>query len=66
MTFRDDALAALAAGIAAQPRDPNPYAGQSLALAKLWRIGYNRMLTDRLYQTRAFQKYLAGREQNTD
>lgn len=61
MTFREDAEAALRAGRDADIGDPNPYAGKSPALAKLWARGYDTMLTIRVAATPAMQAYLAGR-----
>jgi hypothetical protein len=52
---------ALYEGSLAEPRDRNPYNGQSLVLAKLWMRGYMRMLRVRIETGPAMQAYLAGR-----
>jgi len=62
MTFRDDATRALAEGRAAEVGASNPYAGQSLALAKMWRRGYQTMLTERVYSSPSMQPYLSNRD----
>lgn len=62
MSFRDDAEAALAAGRNAQPGEPNPYNGQSLALAAMWGRGYELMLAQRFNQTEQRAAYLAARQ----
>lgn len=64
MTFREDAEAALRAGQNADIGDQNPYRGKSLALAKCWRSGYLTMLQIRTAATPAYQRYLAGRNEN--
>lgn len=66
MTFREDAEAALRAGQNAEIGDPNPYNGQSLALAKCWQRGYQTMLTIRSAATPAYQEYLQGRSDPAD
>lgn len=64
MTFREDAEAALRAGQNAEIGDANPYAGQSLALAKCWQRGYATMLTIRSAATPARQEYLQKRSES--
>lgn len=61
MTFRDDATRALAEGHAADVGALNPYAGKSLALAKMWMRGYKAMLLERVYSSGAMQPYLKAR-----
>ncbi|MFL0294213.1 hypothetical protein ACJH6J_24680 [Mycobacterium sp. SMC-18] len=46
--MRREAMRALFEGSLADVGDPNPYAGRSLALAKLWMRGYTRMLRVRV------------------
>ena len=58
MTFRDEAVAALEAGRRAELGADNPYAGQSLALAKLWLQGYETMLATRFYGSGAGARYI--------
>lgn len=48
MTIRRQATRALYEGSLAEPGDRNPYAGKSLAMAKCWRAGYERMLRIRI------------------
>ncbi|MDR7289676.1 hypothetical protein K3U95_10830 [Mycolicibacterium senegalense] len=48
MTKRAEYTFALYSGSLAEPGDRNPYAGQSLVLAKLWMRGYMRMLRVRI------------------
>ncbi|MBI5339076.1 MAG: hypothetical protein HZB45_15470 [Mycolicibacterium rufum] len=59
-TFRQRAIRALYEGSLAEVGDPNPYAGESLALAQLWRRGYKRMLSVRIECGTAMQRYRAG------
>lgn len=64
MSYADSARAAYSAGRTAQPGgDVNPYAGRSLAFAKLWLRGYQTMLLERFYSTPMMQAYLAARQQ---
>ncbi|MGB3353830.1 MAG: hypothetical protein WBB00_13780 [Mycobacterium sp.] len=60
MSKRAEYVFALYQGSLAEPGDVNPYAGGSLALAKLWRRGYNRMLQVRVNSGPAMQRYLAA------
>lgn len=55
MSMRDDATRALAEGRAAQVGARNPYAGKSLALAKMW------MLLQRWYTSPYRQPYMNAR-----
>lgn len=64
MTMLQEATRALRAGQNAEVGDPNPYYGQSLALAACWRRGYMTMLTIRTAATPARQEYLAARAAN--
>ncbi|WP_443678401.1 ribosome modulation factor [Mycolicibacterium senegalense] len=48
VTKRAEYTFALYSGSLAEPGDRNPYAGQSLVLAKLWMRGYMRMLRVRI------------------
>lgn len=56
-TFRQKAIRALYEGSLAEVGDPNPYRGESLALAKLWRRGYMRMLSVRIEFGPAMRRY---------
>jgi hypothetical protein len=58
MTFRDQAVQAIREGRDAEIGAPNPYNGQSLALAKCWQRGYQMMLTIRTASTPSRQTYL--------
>jgi hypothetical protein len=58
--MRQEATRALYEGSLADPGDRNPYAGQSLVLAKLWMRGYRRMLHVRIYSGPAMQPYLTA------
>ncbi|KMO84059.1 hypothetical protein [Mycolicibacterium chlorophenolicum] len=60
-TFRQRVIRALYEGSLAEVGDPNPYAGESLALAKLWHRGYMRMLSVRIEFGPAMRRYRAGR-----
>jgi hypothetical protein len=62
MTAREDAVAALAAGRAAEPYAENPYAGTPV-LARLWMAGYTEMLRNRFYSRPSIQPYLQARAQ---
>ena len=53
-------MKALYEGSLADPGDRNPYAGQSLLLAKLWLRGYTRMLRVRVDTGPAMAAYLAA------
>lgn len=61
VTMRLEATRALYEGALAEPGDRNPYAGKSLALAKMWRRGYRRMLHIRVETGPAMQRYRAAR-----
>jgi hypothetical protein len=61
MSKRAEYMFALYEGSLAEPGDRNPYASQSLVLAKLWMRGYMRMLRVRIDTGPAMQTYLAGR-----
>lgn len=61
MTFRDDATQALAEGRAAEIGASNPYAGESLVLAKMWMRGYMSMANERFYSRPSMQPYLKAR-----
>ncbi|MCC9182575.1 ribosome modulation factor [Mycolicibacterium mageritense] len=61
MITPEDCKRARAEGRAAQIGAINPYAGKSLALAKLWAAGYDDMLHQRWYSTPTAQRYLANR-----
>ena len=65
MTKRAEYIFALYSGSLAEPGDRNPYAGQSLALAKLWLRGYQRMLRVRIETGPAMQRYREARASNT-
>lgn len=60
MTKRAEYTFALYAGSVADVGDANPYAGQSLVLAKLWMRGYMRMLRVRIDTGPAMARYLNG------
>ncbi|ORA23408.1 ribosome modulation factor [Mycobacterium aquaticum] len=66
MITPEDCKRARAEGRAAQLGDVNPYAGKSLALAKLWAAGYEDMTLARLYSTPTMQRYLANRTDAND
>lgn len=57
MSKRAEYMFALYAGSLAEPGDPNPYAGRSPILAKLWMRGYMRMLSVRIERGPAMQRY---------
>lgn len=57
---RAEYVFALYEGSLAEPGDANPYAGRSLALAKLWRRAYRRMLQVRVHSGPAMQRYLSA------
>ncbi len=60
--MRNDYVRALNEGRGADPGAANPYAdGESLAMAALWRRGYNRMLIERFYSRPSVQPYLEAR-----
>ncbi|WP_156744229.1 hypothetical protein [Mycobacterium sp. 1164985.4] len=59
--MRQEATRALYEGSLADPGDRNPYAGRSLALAKLWMRGYMRMLRVRVKTRPAMARYRAAR-----
>lgn len=61
VTKRAEYTFALFSGSVADPGDCNPYAGRSLALAKLWMLGYMRMLRVRVDTGPAMQTYLRAR-----
>lgn len=61
MSKRAEYIFALYSGSLAEPGDRNPYAGRSLALAKLWMRGYMRMLRVRIDTGPAMARYLAAR-----
>ncbi|WIM89168.1 hypothetical protein PT015_06860 [Candidatus Mycobacterium wuenschmannii] len=61
MTKRAEYTYALYAGSVADPGDSNPYAGQSLVLAKLWMRGYMRMLRVRRETGPAMQRFRRAR-----
>jgi len=61
VTTRQAATLALYAGSLADVGDRNPYAGQSLVLAKLWQRGYARNLRVRINCGPAMQTYFRGR-----
>jgi hypothetical protein len=65
MTKRAEYIFALYSGSLADPGDRNPYAGQSLVLAKLWMRGYRRMLHVRIETGPAMQRYLRGTSRDT-
>jgi hypothetical protein len=54
---RAEYLFALYSGASADPGDANPYAGQSLVLAKLWMRGYQRMLRVRIETGPAMERH---------
>lgn len=60
MSKRSEYIYALYAGSLAEPGDRNPYAGESLVLAKLWRRGYRRMLHVRIDTGPAMRRYRAA------
>lgn len=55
--MRQEATRALYEGSLAEPGDRNPYNGKSLALAKMWRRGYRRMLHVRIETGPAMRRY---------
>jgi hypothetical protein len=57
MSKRAEYTYALYSGSVAEPGDRNPYAGESLVLAKLWMRGYQRMLRVRIDTGPAMQRY---------
>lgn len=57
MTTRQKATRALYEGSLADVGDPNPYAGRSPTLAKLWMRGYLRMLRVRVNTGPAMARY---------
>lgn len=57
MSKRAEYVFALYSGSVADPGDVNPYRGGSLALAKLWRRGYRRMLSVRIETGPAMRRY---------
>lgn len=57
MSKRAEYVYALYEGSLAEPGDSNPYAGQSLVLAKLWMRGYMRMLHVRIETGPAMRRY---------
>ncbi|QFG10025.1 hypothetical protein SEA_IDENTITYCRISIS_5 [Mycobacterium phage IdentityCrisis] len=61
MISAEDCRRARAEGRAAEIGAVNPYAGKSLALAKLWAAGYEDMLLSRWYSTPTAQRYLTNR-----
>ena len=61
MSKRAEYIFALYSGSLADPGDRNHYAGESLALAKLWMRGYRRMLRVRIDTGPARRRYLAAR-----
>jgi hypothetical protein len=61
VTYREDAQAALRAGLNADLGDPNPYNPSNPTLAKVWMRGYQTMLTIRCAATPAMQTYLRAR-----
>lgn len=65
VTTRQEAMRALYEGSLAEPGDRNPYAGQSLVLAKLWMRGYRRMLRVRINTGPAMARYLEARAKET-
>lgn len=66
MTKRAEYMFALYEGSLAEPGDRNPYAGRSLALAKLWMRGYRRMLLVRVNSGPAMQRCLKALPQGGD
>lgn len=60
-TKRQEYIRALCEGSLADVGDQNPYAGQSLVLAKLWMRGYLRMLRVRIETGPAKQLARAAR-----
>ncbi|WP_454791689.1 ribosome modulation factor [Mycolicibacterium lutetiense] len=61
MITADDCRCVRAKGRAAQLHAVNPYAGKSLALAKLWAAGYEDILLEGWYSTPTAQRYLRNR-----
>lgn len=61
MTAKDDMMRALAEGRNAPVGAENPYAGRSLALAKIWRRGYEAMLQRTWYTSPHRRDYLQAR-----
>jgi hypothetical protein len=59
--MRQEAMRALYEGSLAEPGDRNPYAGESMVLAKLWMRGYRRMMRVRIETGPAMQRYRAAR-----
>ncbi|MBB2992836.1 hypothetical protein FHR72_004341 [Mycolicibacterium iranicum] len=65
MSKRAEYIYALYEGSLAEPGDRNPYAGDSLILAKLWLRGYQRMLSVRIDTGPAMQRYRAAQAEET-
>ena len=65
MTTKDDMTRALDAGRNARIGDQNPYTGQSLILAQLWRRGYKAMLDRSWYTSPHRRDYLQARTDTT-
>lgn len=61
MITSEDCARARAEGLAADVGAENPYAGKSLALARLWSAGYDDMLLTRVSSTRQQALYLQNR-----
>jgi hypothetical protein len=61
---RAEYIFAFYSGALAEVGDRNPYAGRSLALAKLWLRGYMRMMRVRIETGPAMQRYRAARAAN--
>ena len=62
MSKRAEYVYALYEGSLAEPGDRNPYAGESLVLAKPWMRGYRRMLHVRIETGPAMRIYRGGRD----
>jgi hypothetical protein len=66
VTAKDDMTRALEEGRTAAVGAENPYAGKSLALAKIWRRGYQAMLTRTWYTSPHRREYLQARGTQRD
>ena len=56
----EELISALDEGRNALPGDQNPYAGTSLALAKMWLRGYQGMLKRVFYEAPSQRPYVAA------
>jgi hypothetical protein len=61
MSRRTEFVRVFYEGCLADPGERNPYAGESLLLARLWMSGYMRMLRVRIETGPAMRRYRAAR-----